>query len=85
MLKDHGDKLSDDEKSNIEAALQDAEEAVKAIARMKSKPKLRPLSEASHKLAEKYIPQEQPQQGQQGHKVVLRVVLRAGGGKTGGG
>ncbi|MDE2622193.1 MAG: molecular chaperone DnaK [Betaproteobacteria bacterium] len=52
-LKDHGDKLTAEEKDKIEAALKEAEEALKSgdLAAMTAKTEA--LSEASHKLAEK--------------------------------
>jgi molecular chaperone DnaK len=63
-LKEHGDKLSDDEKGKIEAALKDAEEALKSGDKDTIEAKTRALTEASHKLAEKMYAQEQTQQGQ---------------------
>jgi molecular chaperone DnaK len=63
-LKEHGDKLSDDEKAKIEAALKDAEEALKSGDKDTIEAKTRALTEASHKLAEKMYAQEQAQQGQ---------------------
>jgi molecular chaperone DnaK len=65
-LKEYGDKLSDDEKSKIEAALKDAEEALKSDSKEVIESKTQVLAEASHKLAEKMYSQEQPQQGQPG-------------------
>ncbi len=52
-LKDHGDKLAEDEKGKIEAALKDAEEALKSGDVSVMTAKTEALSEASHKLAEK--------------------------------
>jgi molecular chaperone DnaK len=63
-LKEHGDKLSDDEKAKIEAALKDAEEALKSGDKDTIEAKTQALTEASHKLAEKMYSQEQAQQGQ---------------------
>jgi molecular chaperone DnaK len=63
-LKEHGDKLSDEEKGKIEAALKDAEEALKSGDKDTIEAKTRALTEASHKLAEKMYAQEQTQQGQ---------------------
>jgi molecular chaperone DnaK len=63
-LKEHGDKLSDEEKAKIEAALKDAEEALKSGDKDTIEAKTRALTEASHKLAEKMYSQEQAQQGQ---------------------
>jgi molecular chaperone DnaK len=65
-LKEYGDKLSDDEKSKIEAALKDAEEALKSDSKEVIESKTQVLAEASHKLAEKMYSQEQPQPGQPG-------------------
>ena len=64
-LAEHGDKLDGDEKSNIEAALQDAEEAIKTNEKETIDAKTQALTEASHKLAEKMYSQEQAQQAQQ--------------------
>ncbi len=64
-LAEHGEKLEDDEKSNIEAALQDAEEAIKSNEKETIDAKTQALTEASHKLAEKMYSQEQAQQAQQ--------------------
>src|SRR4051794_28291411 len=65
-LKEYGDKLSDDEKSKIEAALKDAEEALKSDSKEVIEAKTQALAEVSHKLAEKMYGQEQPAQGQPG-------------------
>jgi molecular chaperone DnaK len=63
-LAEHGDKLEGDEKSNIEAALQDAEEAIKSNDKETIDAKTQALTEASHKLAEKMYSQDQGQQDQ---------------------
>lgn len=63
-LAEHGDKLEGDEKSKIEAALKDAEEAIKSNEKETIDAKTQALTEASHKLAEKMYSQEQAQQGQ---------------------
>ncbi|MDE2258776.1 MAG: Hsp70 family protein, partial [Betaproteobacteria bacterium] len=63
-LKEHGDKLSADEKSKIEAALKDAEEALKSDNIPTMTAKTEALSEASHKLAEKIYGAEQAAAGQ---------------------
>jgi molecular chaperone DnaK len=63
-LAEHGDKLEGDEKSNIEAALQDAEEAIKSNDKETIDAKTQALTEASHKLAEKMYSQDQAQQDQ---------------------
>ncbi|MBZ0095452.1 MAG: molecular chaperone DnaK, partial [Sulfuricella sp.] len=52
-LVDYGDKISADEKSAIEAALKDAEEALKGNDKDDIEAKTKALGEASHKLAEK--------------------------------
>lgn len=65
-LKEHGDKLGGDEKSKIEAALKDAEEALKSDNKDVIEAKTQALAEVSHKLAEKMYTQEQPNQGQPG-------------------
>ena len=65
-LKEHGDKLSGDEKSKIEAALKDAEEALKSDSKDVIEAKTQALAEVSHKLAEKMYSQEQTQQAQPG-------------------
>jgi molecular chaperone DnaK len=61
-LKEHGDKLEGDEKSNIEAALKEAEEALKSDSKDAIDAKTQALAEASHKLTEKMYSQEQAQQ-----------------------
>lgn len=63
-LAEHGDKLEGDEKSKIEAALKDAEEAIKSNDKETIDAKTQALTEASHKLAEKMYSQEQAQQAQ---------------------
>ncbi len=65
-LKEHGDKLDGDEKSKIEAALKDAEEALKSDSKETIEAKTQVLADASHKLAEKMYSQEQTQQPQSG-------------------
>ena len=66
-LAEHGDKLDGDEKSKIEAALKDAEEAIKTNEKEIIDAKSQALTEASHKLAEKMYSQEQAQQAQPEH------------------
>jgi molecular chaperone DnaK len=61
-LKEHGDKLSGDEKSKIEAALKDAEEALKSDSKEVIEAKTQALAEVSHKLAEKMYSQDQAHQ-----------------------
>lgn len=63
-LKEHGDKLDGDEKSKIETALKDAEEALKSDNKDTIDARTQTLSEASHKLTEKMYAQEQAQQAQ---------------------
>ncbi|SOD42628.1 molecular chaperone DnaK [Nitrosovibrio sp. Nv4] len=65
-LKEHGEKLDDDEKSKIEGALKDAEEALKSDSKDVIEAKTQALAEVSHKLAEKMYSQEQAQQAQPG-------------------
>ncbi len=64
-LTEYGDKLDADEKSRIEAALKDAEEALKSGDKGAIDAKTQALTEASHKLAERMYAQEQAQAGQQ--------------------
>ncbi|EQD65868.1 molecular chaperone DnaK [Ferrovum myxofaciens] len=52
-VKDHGDKLSAEEKSSIESALKDAEDALQSQDTARITATTEKLSEASHKLAEK--------------------------------
>jgi molecular chaperone DnaK len=59
-LTEYGDKISADEKSAIEAAMKDAEEALKGNDKDTIEAKTKALGEASHKLAEKMYA-EQPQ------------------------
>ncbi|MBA4142333.1 MAG: molecular chaperone DnaK [Nitrosospira sp.] len=63
-LKEHGEKLDGDEKSRIESALKDAEEALKSSDKDVIEAKTQALAEASHKLAEKMYSQEQAQPAQ---------------------
>ncbi|ARO88848.1 molecular chaperone DnaK [Nitrosospira lacus] len=65
-LKEHGDKLDGEEKSKIEDALKDAEEALKSDSKDAIEAKTQALAEVSHKLAEKMYSQEQAQQAQPG-------------------
>ncbi len=62
-LKEHGDKLSEEEKAKLEAALKDAEGVVKADDKEAIEAKAAALSEAAHKLAEKMYAAEQAQAG----------------------
>ena len=65
-LKEHGDKLDGEEKSRIEEALKDAEDALKSDSKDTIEAKTQALAEVSHKLAEKMYSQEQAQQAQPG-------------------
>jgi molecular chaperone DnaK len=62
-LAEHGDKVSADEKSSIEAAIKAAEEAIKGGDKDAIETKSKALAEASHKLAEKMYSQQQAQGG----------------------
>ena len=63
-LVDYGDKITADEKAAIEAALKEAEEALKGNDKDTIEAKTKALGEASHKLAEKmYAEQPQPEAG----------------------
>ncbi len=65
-LTEYGDKLDSDEKSKIETALKDAEEALKSNDKGVIDAKTQALTEASQKLAEKiYAQEQQTQSGQQ--------------------
>jgi molecular chaperone DnaK len=65
-LTEHGDKIDAAEKSKIEAALKDAETAIKDGSKGELDAKSKTLAEASHKLAEKmYAQQGAP--GSEGH------------------
>jgi len=66
MLKEHGDKISGEEKSNVESALADAKKALEGtdVAAMNSARER--LTQASHKLAEAMYKSAQPPQGTPG-------------------
>ena len=64
-LAEHGEKLEGDEKSTIEAALKEAEEALKSDDKDAIDTKTQALAEASQKLTEKMMAQEQAQQQDQ--------------------
>ena len=64
-LAEHGEKLEGDEKSTIEAALKEAEEALKSDDKDAIDAKTQALAEASQKLTEKMMAQEQAQQQDQ--------------------
>ncbi len=61
-LKEHGDKISQDEKLKIEQAINDTKEAIKGGDIAKIKEAKDKLSEASHKLAEEVYKAAQQQQ-----------------------
>jgi molecular chaperone DnaK len=65
-LKDHGDKATPEEKAKIEAALKDAQEALKSGDAEAINQKAQALSEASHSLAEKMYAAEQAAAGATG-------------------
>ncbi len=58
-LKEHGDKVEADEKAKIEAALKDAEEALKGEDKAAIEAKTQALAQAAHKLAERMYKEEQ--------------------------
>jgi len=62
-LTEHGDKISADEKSRIEAAIKAAEETIKGDDKDAIEARSKELAEASHKLAEKVYSQQQAQSG----------------------
>jgi molecular chaperone DnaK len=62
-LTEHGDKLEADEKEKIEAAIKDAEEAIKGDDKAEIEAKTNALMEASQKLGEKVYAEQQAQQG----------------------
>ena len=62
-LADHGDKLSGDEKSAIEAAVKDAEEAIKSSDKETIAAKTATLAQASQKLGEKVYAEQQAASG----------------------
>ncbi|MCP5277135.1 MAG: molecular chaperone DnaK [Thiobacillus sp.] len=58
-LKDYGDKVTDEEKTRIEAAITDCEAAIKSGDKAEIEAKTQVLAEASHKLAEQMYAKEQ--------------------------
>src|SRR5688500_13279026 len=64
-LKEHGDKAGADEKAKIEAALKDAEEAMKSDDKAAIEAKTQALAQAAHKLAEQVYKEEQAKQQSQ--------------------
>jgi molecular chaperone DnaK len=73
-LTEHGDKVGTDEKSRIEAAIKDAEEAMKGSDKAAIEARTQALASASQKLGEAIYAQQQP--GAEPH---------AGGGASAGG
>jgi len=65
-LKEYGDKLSAEEKAKIEAALKDAEEAMKSDNKESIDAKAQALSQAAQKLGEKMYADAQKAQGAEG-------------------
>ena len=63
MLKEHGDKISGDEKSNVESALADAKKALEGTDPAIMKSAAERLTQASHKLAEAMYKASQAQAG----------------------
>ena len=61
-LAEYGDKLGADEKAKIEAALKDAEEAMKSDDKATIEAKTQALAQASQKLGEKMYAEEQAKQ-----------------------
>ncbi|HSE01164.1 MAG TPA: molecular chaperone DnaK [Burkholderiales bacterium] len=61
-LKEHGDKVEAEEKARIEAALKDAEEALKGEDKAAIEAKTQALAQAAHKLAERMYKEEQAKQ-----------------------
>ncbi|HMH18265.1 MAG TPA: molecular chaperone DnaK [Burkholderiales bacterium] len=65
-LKEYGDKLGAEEKSKIEAALKDAEGAMKSDDKAEIEAKTQALAQAAQKLGEKMYAETQQAQGAQG-------------------
>jgi len=61
-LKEHGDKISVDEKTKIEAALKEAEESLKSDDKATIEAKTQALAQAAHKFAERMYQEEQAKQ-----------------------
>ena len=61
-LKEHQDKLSDEEKSNIDSAIKDLEETIKLDNKDEIEAKNKILAEASQKLGEKIYAEQQAQE-----------------------
>ena len=82
MQKDHGEQLAPDEKTKLETALKEAEEALKSDDKDTIETKSKALAEASNKLAEKAYAQEQAKQ--QAASGAAGSAGAAGGGAPGG-
>jgi molecular chaperone DnaK len=65
-LKEHGDKVPADEKAKIEAALKDAEQAMKSDDKAEIDAKTQALAQAAHKLAEQMYKEQQQAPDQPG-------------------
>ena len=65
-MKEHQDKLSDEEKTSIEKAIKDLEEAIKSDNKDDIEAKNKVLAEASQKLGEKVYAEEQAKQQAEG-------------------
>ncbi len=65
-LTEHGDKIGADDKTKIEAALKEAEEALKSDDKANIEAKAQALGTASHKLAEQMYAKEQAAQAPEG-------------------
>ena len=65
-LKEYGDKLTAEEKAKIEAAVKDAEEAMKSEDKERIDAKAQALAQAAQKLGEKMYAEAQQAQGAQG-------------------
>jgi molecular chaperone DnaK len=81
-LKDYGDKLDGGEKEKIEAAIKDAEEAIKSGDKDAIDAKTQALAQASQKLGEKMYADQQAQQGGQQGPSSGGPEQPAGGGKA---
>ena len=77
-LAEYGDKISADEKAKIEAAIADAEEALKGNNKETIEAKSKTLGEASHKLAEQMYAKEQAQAGAPGDTQTADAGAKAG-------
>lgn len=64
-LGEYGDKLSDDDKAKIEAAIKDAEEAIKGSDKDSIEAKSQALAMAAQKLGEQMYAQAQAEGGDQ--------------------